>query len=84
MNNADERPSQMKDDLRGLRSESSYYPVANKWACKACEYKIEPKKEGLETHMEDAWKWVQRKEEVENWINPDKVIELAIGRFENG
>ena len=73
----------MKDDLGSLSTNPyDYYAVAGKWALKAREYIEDPHKEGIDEHMKAAWKWVQTEQNVPKWINPDKIVELAISYFE--
>ena len=73
----------MRVDLGNLSTNPyAYYAVAGKWALKAREYIDDPHKEGLDGYMKAAWKWVQTEENVPKWINPDKIVELAIGYFE--
>ena len=74
----------MKDELKVHFSSYpySYCAVAGKWALKARKYMDDPKKEEVDEYMEDAWKWIKSVEKVRNYWNPEKVVDRAIGDFE--
>ena len=79
------RYQNMKKDLEiCISHSSSFYAVADKWARKARKYMADPDRQELLDHVKDAWQWVRSQEKVPKWLNPDKIVELAIGHFENG